>query len=916
MKNNDNIQSRIDTIIKNINSNNQGILQEDYNDVKILIYYSHCLDLFDFLGKYFRVQLNETLIQIAIIYDKLGDSPQSLEYVNESLNIIPNVPSIILFKSGLFATMNRFDEAQKYMIKYKYLIGEDIYGNYIYSTIRIVYYYLLEYEENIILREISIVEKKFPDYFNNVIINFIKSKILHKLSEKFQKIDKARCILYETESIQNKELVYNNRKIDADYLYERDINRENVTKIIIMINPNFTLNKPKALVDYNFKFHSGFGLFFTLFEIIKIIKLNILKNKYKKINKNYIPKNNSINKINIDNINNTNPNENLNNSYNKVKEYQESILSLSKSVWLTRYINSKDSIYTIKDNQIKEINTMKDIDINNINYKLKTNYYIYNGYYSTMNLKDIIINNFKINNDFKEIKEKYINEFTEVIQKSKNKDENQDTITEELNNLEKNKYKIDKICQVKLVKSKQKMNKMKINKDKTLRIKTDYSNNNLKQIDKEKDKERKKYNLDEIIINTIILDNKRNNNKKVIKKDLTYKGSYKSLTTNNNIDKISKDKKDSKDNKDNKDNNIKDYFEKNIKDKIKASEIREKVNYINKLNKTDKTESSVHNIFNSIILFGNKRIYSIRNIKKSSINNDSQKVNEKKNTKNISKNSKEKKINSVKRMDKKKEIYNEIKDNNIFNVENKNSKKKKTIYVNNSLKKIELKDIGKYFIKKDELSKSNKYAKMKGQLTKNGLLINKSSKQSEKKILNKNLSKKVKKRNQIVYDSNAFQSKLIKKDLYLDKSPFNTISIKDNSKNKKTKKNDTIYLNYKKMYKNMLSSYKAIKSHIELKPINLNHKSESKRRQKEKEDYLTINYDSLTKINTPTYKNSIFSSQGGDSKEKNNKSNNKNEFKKIDINTPNYMIKLKRSYVNSKNKNKNKLTFYGPKSSF
>ncbi len=912
MTNNDNIQSRIDTIIKNINLNNQGNLLEDYNDVKELIYYAHCLDLFDFLGKYSKVQLNETLIQIAIIYDKLGDSMQSLEYVNESLNIIPNVPSIILFKSGLFAAMSRFDEAQKYIIKYKYLIGEDIYGNYIFSTIRIVYYYLLEYEENIILREISIVEKKFPNYFNNVIIYYIKSIILHKLSEKFQKKDKARSILYEKESAQNKELVYNNRKIDADYLYERDINKENVTKVIIMINPNLSLNRPKGLIEYNFEFHSGFGLFFTLFKITKIIKLNILKIKYKKINKNAMPKNNSLNKINIDNINNTNQeistckntNENLNNSYNKVKECQESILFLTKSFWLKKYINSKNSKYIIKNNQIKEINTLKNIDINNINYKLKTNYYIYNGYYSTMNLKDIIIKNFNINNNFKEIKEKFSSELSVI--KSQRENEPEDNLIEEEINLEKNKYKIDKICQVKLVKSKQINQKAMKNKDKMLRIKTDYSNNNLGQIDK--DKEGKKYNLDEINTNTIILENKRDN-KNLMKKDFMHKDSYKILTTSNNI--INKNLSKDKDNKDNKDNNIKDYFEKNIKDKIKANEIRKKVNTNNKLNKTDKNESSAHNVINSIILFGSKRIYSIRNIKKSSINNESQKINGKKNVKNTSKNSKEKKINSVKRIDRKQEINNEIKSNNIFNAENKNNLNKKKIYVNNSLKKIELKNIGKYFIKREDLSKNNKNSKLNGKLSKKGLLT---SKQSEKKLVNRNLNKKIKKRNQIIYDSSAFQSKLIKRDLFLNKSPFNTISIKESSKNNKIIRNDTNYLNYKKMYKNMLSNYSKIKTYIDLKPIKLNHKSESKRRKKEKDDFLTINYDSYSKINTPTYKNSLFSSQGGDSKDKKNKSNNKNEFKKIDISTPNYMIALKRSYVNSKNKNKNNI--YGAKSSF
>ena len=149
------------------------------------------------------------------------------------------------------------------------------------------------------------------------------------------------------------------------------------------------------------------------------------------------------------------------------------------------------------------------------------------------------------------------------------------------------------------------------------------------------------------------------------------------------------------------------------------------------------------------------------------------------------------------------------------------------------------------------------------------MLSNKSSKQSEKKILNKNINRKVKKRNQLIYDSSAFQSKLIKRDLFLNKSHFNTISIKDNSKNNKIIRNDTNYLNYKKMYKNMLSNYSKKKPYIDLKPIKLNHKSESKK--KEKDVFLTINYDSYTKINTPTYKNSLLNSQGGDSKRKKQK---------------------------------------------
>ena len=132
MLNHENIQSKIDYIIKETNSKNDGSLQEDYNKIKILLYYNHCVDIFEFLKLYSKVQLNELLVKIAIIYDLLGNSQLSLETIDESLKIIPNAPSVILFKSGLFVTMNKLDEAQKCLLKYKYLIGEDPHSTYIY----------------------------------------------------------------------------------------------------------------------------------------------------------------------------------------------------------------------------------------------------------------------------------------------------------------------------------------------------------------------------------------------------------------------------------------------------------------------------------------------------------------------------------------------------------------------------------------------------------------------------------------------------------------------------------------------------------------------------------------------------------------------------------------------------------------
>jgi len=71
MSKNGNIQSKIDSMIKEINSNDDGSLLEDYNEVKILLHYNHCVDIFEFLNLYSKIQLNEILVKIADIYNML-----------------------------------------------------------------------------------------------------------------------------------------------------------------------------------------------------------------------------------------------------------------------------------------------------------------------------------------------------------------------------------------------------------------------------------------------------------------------------------------------------------------------------------------------------------------------------------------------------------------------------------------------------------------------------------------------------------------------------------------------------------------------------------------------------------------------------------------------------------------------------
>ena len=173
------IQLKIDSIISDINLNNQDNQNEEKNQITALMGYSHCIDLFDFLEIFSKIQKNELLVQTAIIYDSIGYTELSMDYINQSLIIIPNVPSIILYKSGLYASLNKLDEAQKWLIKYKYLIGENIYDNYIHDSYLVVLYYLLEYEEYIILRKINSIENKYSEYAKeNVVLYFIKLKIL------------------------------------------------------------------------------------------------------------------------------------------------------------------------------------------------------------------------------------------------------------------------------------------------------------------------------------------------------------------------------------------------------------------------------------------------------------------------------------------------------------------------------------------------------------------------------------------------------------------------------------------------------------------------------------------------------------------------------------------------------------------
>ena len=971
MKNVENcIQLKIDQLLTNVNpKDGNKIQQEEINEVVTLMSYNHCLDLFEFLGNFFKVQKNEVLFQIAFIYDIFGYNQLALEYANEALEIIPNVPTIILFKSALFARMNKFEDAQKFLLKYKYLIGEDIFYNYIYNNIRIIYFYLLEYEENIILREISLIENKYPNYYNNnIILFFIKSKILQKLSEKLKQSDKKRSYIYQKDSIQNKEKALNNRKFDAEYLYKYDIVKDNITKIIMMIYPNFIEYKPKALIHYNPNFHTGFGLFFTLFKICKIFKFRIeIINKKRNLNNDKKENIKMNSKSNSFYNNENNLNKDLNNSKKKndeIKESQNELYELSKSVYLENYINNNISSNKdlIKKKKIKEISQNNKNNFNNINYKIKTNYFIYNGFYSNLNLQKSILNNIDFNNEYKAKilgKDSLLDDENEFFKNNIRKNKSNNDILLNLNksfnkenelNIFKNKLIGNKKNKIKFIQTIQ--NKHHMNIDKIIEKKEIINTNEEKEGNKEeknfkkyinKDKEKLAKNnnsnkkIDEIKTNTNKRNNKNSNNN-------NYIGSYKNLINNNDIINYKKQYNEINNIfKYNKDNNIKN-IEKSNKNKIK-------LNYNNKFNdnklylfKNTKNANSVNNIFNNIIIFDSNNMKISRNKTKPYINiNNKPKSNENKNEKyntNDSNMDKDfsKELTIVNESEKKQETINNISNNNIVNQNDNNklyiykinnlnhinydiqSNRNKILNKNNNnieknekmnihffVKKKEKKELSKKYIKEKIIEKINQTEKLED----NKKFKHMVGMEFAKSSINKN-----KNNNIINNNSNKLKNKIFKKDITLEKNTYNTISLKEYAKKNQNKNtNNMSYKNINKIFNNNI--HNKIKTYLDLRPIKENPKSAHKKgselslKEKEKGNFLTINLDFITKskVGTPTYqKLSLFGSNRSDSKDKKKQKINKNG---LSIKSPNYMIRLRRKF-----KNKSKINYNGPKSSF
>ena len=926
------IQLKIDSIILEINQNNTDNQNEEKNQITALMKYSHCIDLFEFLQIFSKIQKNELLVQTALIYDSIGYTELSMDYINESLLLIPNVPSVILYKSGLFASLNKLDEAQKWLLKYKYLIGENIYDNYIHDSFLVIFYYLLDYEEHIILRKINSIENKYSNYVtDNVVIFFIKSKILEKYAQKIKNCDKKRYVSYIKESNEITKRYINNKKTEVEFLFEQGIKSENVTKLLILINPTFLNYKPKKLIEYKKGFNkSGFSLFYTLIKICKKLKLEIEAKKFSKLNKT----NNNAQKNELKGINNIlkyleeNPEINNLSIEEKEKNCLATIKKLSKSVWLQ---GIKKNIQTIDVKNIKNTNIVK------------SNYYIQEGFYSNLNLKRYILKNIEYNKIYKQNKLElnyYLNEETKM--------ENDEEKIEDkkMNNDEHNCNELKIILSNKIIK-KNKVN----NKEEKIENKNINNNDNAEISKKEIKKGIKK---EEVIDSNKI-------RKKIIKNSLS--DIIKKVITNqhkdNNKNKRNKNNDDNKDSKKAKkfcstdnciSNQIKsqksqDMYKKKIDIvKIEANTVLNKKSDEEKINQPKREEKEETKYNSKEKEENNNKIKEeIKNDKAQSNKNSNKRVKNCNNKNYLVKKNREKEIKNINVKNKLLTTNSSNKKMTLINSNDRVKPLNKNFYINHGLglkeeKKLDT-DYGKYkevreinlvsyclkqLMKKKENKNKNTKQKEFGNLTEKIDLgvphkipdlekqfqINEhkyiQSKSKKKKFVNKStkkqintftFEKKMKKTNQKLSDNNLINSN---KSSYVSFNNNNIKNLKRTINNYGNKKELSKFKSLKYLHNNFYSNnnylninfnsymnFNYSNRHDEKKNFDFrfNPNSENKKREnsnsKDKFNFRTINLDfknMSTKLSSNYIKKPVLNSVI-DSKDKNKKSSdNKYDF--------------------------------------
>lgn len=277
-----NIQNKIDKLITNGNDE----FSKQRNVIAALVEYSRTLDLYDFMDRTYRIQIHEISVRIAICWDILGNFKNTLEYLNKALQIVPNVASLVLYKCVLLQTLGKTEEAQKTLIKYKQISGKK--QQSLYETFRLVFFYSMNYERDLLLREIHEYLDKHP---KNAVVLYLRAMIYMDLanpsegrsnSSAYHKKNSSEFLLKYENDIKEAHQI---EPTDTEFLMKDGITSENLTKLFFMILPEMDYYQPKPLVSYS-TFHCGLKLFYIIFKVIRMLKIKVEKKKLKKFYNN------------------------------------------------------------------------------------------------------------------------------------------------------------------------------------------------------------------------------------------------------------------------------------------------------------------------------------------------------------------------------------------------------------------------------------------------------------------------------------------------------------------------------------------------------------------------------------------------------------------------------------------------------
>ena len=322
-----NLQNKIDKIIQTANEE----FSKQSNVIGALVEYSRTLELYTYLDRYDYIQQHEVLVRIAICWDILGNYQNALIHLTKALELVPNISKLIIYKSILEQSLNLIQESTTDLLNYKHLIKDYSDNINLYHIFRIVYYYTNgAYERKTIVKDIN---EYFDKYNKCTILLFLRAKMYFEMANEVKKksnmnininitntidpsVEYQKYIeLYEHDITMANEIEGN----DTASLIKDGISKSNLTKLFFMTLPEMDYYQPKPLVEYQ-RFHCGFGLFYTLFKIVKVLKFKLESKKlryiYNQKVKRIKAKHNSNNNNNISNNSNSNNNINNNNNNN------------------------------------------------------------------------------------------------------------------------------------------------------------------------------------------------------------------------------------------------------------------------------------------------------------------------------------------------------------------------------------------------------------------------------------------------------------------------------------------------------------------------------------------------------------------------------------------------------------------------